>query len=80
MDYSIQDAMELYEYFSKLSRANTLNPNGRQHILEVFVTGKIRKDVMCSVEQGKIILEGRVKRILFENLGGGVYKATVGDL
>lgn len=80
MEIAIQNSKELYDYFMRLSRNNTLNPNGKQHKLEVFVTGKIRKEIMCSVEQSKIVLDGRVKKIKFDNLGGGVYKAYLEDL
>ena len=77
MDIAIKNADELYKYFFDLSRKNTLNPDGKQHKLEVFVSTKIRREVMTSVEQGEIVLDGQVKRFVFKSLGGGVYKASV---
>ena len=43
----------------------------------IMVSGKIRKKILISYDQGKITLEGRVERIRFENLGGSVYRAFV---
>ena len=46
----------------------------------VFVTSKIRKEVLTGESQGRIILDGTVKRIAFKNLGCGVYKAYITSL
>uniref|UniRef100_A0A6M3JHX9 Uncharacterized protein n=1 Tax=viral metagenome TaxID=1070528 RepID=A0A6M3JHX9_9ZZZZ len=44
----------------------------------VCVDTKIRKEWMLNAET--TIIEGRVYRILFKNLGGGVWKATIAGL
>lgn len=58
--------------------------NLRQHFCnrgeEVFVTGKIRKEFLTDIDQGKIVVNGTVKRVVFDNMGGGVYKARLEKL
>ena len=46
----------------------------------VHVDSKVRREVLIGRNQGKIVLEGKVKEIEFERLGGGVYKAYVSFL
>jgi len=45
----------------------------------IFVNSKVRKDILIDVSQGKTIIEGRVRQIKFENVGGGVYRAYLSD-
>jgi len=45
----------------------------------VMVTTAVRKEVLTSIDQGKMILEGRVVMIKFDNLSGGVYRAYILD-
>lgn len=42
-----------------------------------MVRGNIRRDALTCNDQGKIILDGRVEQITFENMGGGVYRAYI---
>lgn len=43
----------------------------------VNITTKIRRDVLTSESQGKIVLNGKLYWISFDNLGGDVYRAYV---
>ncbi len=41
----------------------------------MFVSTKIRKDILLGEHQGDISLEGKIERIYFQRYGGGVYRA-----
>ena len=43
----------------------------------INVDTSVRREVLTDVGQGKIILNGRVLKIKFHNIGGGVYRAYV---
>lgn len=43
----------------------------------VNVGSKVRRDVMCGENQPSIIIDGKVFKIEFESLGGGVFRAFV---
>lgn len=74
---AIKSADELNEHFFIIARKQ--NKERAIKLLNdgVMINGKVRKEVLTSMEQGKITLEGRVLKIQFENLGGGVYRAYV---
>lgn len=78
MERMIRNAEELMIFFQEIIRVNS--KGGKQHPVEAMVDTKVRKDVLCSVGQGKFVAVGRVRRIGFENLGGGVYKAFEEEL
>lgn len=79
MEIMIHSGEELYNHFQHIHKCNSRLERD-MHKLEAYVSSKVRKEVLCSFEQGKIILEGRVCRLKFDNLGGGVYLAYVGAL
>ncbi len=41
----------------------------------ICVTTTVRREILTSDRQGKIIVKGSVRTIEFETLGGGVYRA-----
>lgn len=78
---AVQNSTELFEWFMSVSQsARTSKLNVKRLEGGVMVNGKVRKDVLTSVGQGTIIINGEVKRISFNNLGGGVYLATLTKL
>lgn len=40
----------------------------------LFVDAGIRREILTGENQGRIILQGKIREIQFENLGGGVYR------
>ena len=70
----IQSQDDLREYFFNIRRDRIAMDKG------VMVTAGIRREILTSIEQGKIMLEGRVFRIGFDNLTGGVYLAKIVEL
>ena len=70
----IKTAKELREYFFNIRKRETDMTSG------IIVRAGIRRDILTDIDQGKIILDGRVKRITFENMGGGVYRTYVKEL
>ena len=76
----IKTGNELYSYFQQLAEKNLGLGDQAKHSLQVMVDTQVRKQVLCSTDQGKIVLQGRVYKIVFENLGGGVYNATVNNI
>ena len=76
----IKTGNELYSYFQQLAEKNLGLGDQAKHSLQVMVDTQVRKQVLCSTDQGKIVLQGRVYKIVFENIGGGVYNATVNNI
>lgn len=71
---AIKNADELRQwFFEKRNNAGMLKSG-------IMVSTKIRRDALTSIYQNKILVEGRTYHLLFENLGGGVYRAYLGDL
>lgn len=70
MNY-IEDAKDLHDYFFCVRKNKDKLDKG------IMVSGKVRKEVLLDINQGKIILEGRVLKIKFENMLGGVWLATI---
>lgn len=72
MSELIRNEQELRDWF-----CNTSNGWGVKKKLTagIFVSSKIRKEVLTSNYQGKITLRGRVMMINFENHHGGVWRA-----
>lgn len=65
---------ELYKFFTD-NQKNSKIMNEKP-----MVSTKVRKDVLVDERQGKLIINGTVMRINFENIGGGVYKAFLDKL
>lgn len=78
MEQAISTGQELIKHFQDIIRVN--NKGFKQRSLKVYVRSKVRRDVLCSVEQGTLVADGWVYKITFESLGDGVYKAGVGGL
>lgn len=45
-----------------------------------YVSTALRRSVMIDEQQCKVIVGGTVKQFTFENIGGGVYKASISSL
>lgn len=43
----------------------------------IFVSSKVRKEILLGESQGKGIFEGTVRSFEFENVGGGVWKCKL---
>ena len=65
------------EFLEILSDYNRMNDYhfGRCRDEGFMVTTKVRQQFLTSENQGKYIIKGRVEKIKFENLGGGVWRA-----
>lgn len=73
MEKAIKCYKELKEYFFRIKRFSN---RGEDFLNKgIFIDSKIRKECLISEDQGKMILEGRIREILFENKGSGVYRA-----
>ena len=70
----IQSAKELREYFFNIRKRKTFMDRG------VMIGAGIRRNVLTDIHQGRITLDGRVRMIAFDNMGGGVYRAHVKEL
>ncbi len=75
MERSVKNGDELYTYFFEIARKvkkpkKTLSKG-------IFIPQSVRKEVLTSIEQGEITLEGQVLTIKFENMTGGVYRAYI---
>lgn len=69
----IQTPDELKEYFFNVRKIESRLTEG------IMVLTSIRKEILTDINQGKMILDGRVEKINFENMGGGVYRAYIGE-
>ena len=62
------------------------NPNTPKHTADkakiegVMVSTAIRRKVMLDIDQGRITLNGRVRKMEFTNLGGGVWRCQVVEI
>jgi len=79
MEELIKTAGDLQEWFCSLNRLNEYHLN-RALNDGVHVSTKVRKEFLCSENQGKFILKGTVVKAKFENIGGGVYRVGVSKL
>ena len=79
MEELIQSGQELLSWLTSLAK---LNDYHRQKAIErgVIVSTKIRKEFLCSVQQGQFILGGEVVKATFTNIGGGCWQVSVGKL
>ncbi len=74
MSAMVNNAKELNNIFFNYSK---VNDHKAMLFKGVYVSTKVRREVMLNIEQGRITINGWVTYILFENLGGGVYRAFV---
>lgn len=79
MQDMIQKPEELKEYFYSYYNATKKNKSRRDKKIAggVYVTTKIRREVLADIDQGTIILAGRVERIEFESMQGGLWRAYI---
>lgn len=70
----ISTARELKEYFFSICTRDERLKTG------IMVRSKIRLDILTDIDQGKMILNGSVRRISFNSMGGGVYRAFIEKL
>lgn len=71
MTEAVSTKEELINYLTTKPLAKKEPPNS------VYVTGKVRKEILTDEQQGKFIYKGSVVMIGFKNLGGGVYEAYI---
>ena len=67
------ELIELFQFYSK----PTTYLGTTQLITGVMVDSKVRREILLSAKQGKIILNGNVYRINFVSLSNGVWNASV---
>lgn len=77
MEELIKNGFELYEYFMDCSRPEVNNRVSAIPYDGVMVKTKVRSEIMTNERQGKITIKGTVKQIVFDNLGGGVWRARL---
>lgn len=73
METKILNAKELLSHFQILGRAE----KDKELHKGLFVSSKIRKEILISIDQNRITLEGLVYEIQWESVGSGVYRAFV---
>jgi hypothetical protein len=79
--HAIQNADDLYAYFENNRHdVEDFEPGRKRLYGGVLVNTKIRQSFLVDVRQGKITLNGRVREVIFNGLGGGVYRARIAQL
>lgn len=76
MEPLINNALQLREFFHNIKHA----PDHLQAAMYergVNVSTQVRREVMLSDSQGRIVIGGKNLWLMFETRGGGVWKATV---
>jgi hypothetical protein len=65
----IRNARELITWFS----------GSHERLFEkgVFVSSTVRKQILISPGQGRVVIGGRVRDIQWESVGGGVWRAYI---
>jgi hypothetical protein len=76
MNELIKTADELQEWLCSLNKLNEYHLK-RALNQGVYVSTKIRREYLCSENQGRFILNGVSVLAKFENVGGGVYRVGV---
>ena len=76
MEKAINTGDELIDLFFRYGRFGGFRS---ESLLEkgILVDSKVRSQILTSVGQGKTTIEGVVKVVNFESMGGGVYRAFV---
>lgn len=70
----IQTPNDLHEWLMQASKGTKATKTLQAGI---YVSSNIRKQVLLSYDAGKIIINGRVKRVEFQDMKGGVWRAFV---
>ena len=73
----IKTVSELKSFFFHYLSGNPTSVMRKLGLAGVIVDSKIRKDAMLGECQGKMTINGRVRAFKFDNLKGGVYRATI---
>ena len=71
-----QSEQDVREFFF----LNLRNPNPvslKRADQGIFVSSKVRKEILLGESQGKGIFEGTVRSFEFENVGGGAWKCKL---
>lgn len=72
----IRNEEELRDFFFGITNLpNSLRVRPAYNTVNVGT--KVRREVMLSNDQGRIVMDGRVKQIVFKSLGGGVWNASL---
>ncbi len=74
MDDLIKTGGELRQAFFDVSTQNDFH---RGRFSGYKVRAKIRADILADGDQGRIVINGKVRNIDFESIGGGMWNATV---
>ena len=77
MQSLVENGEELYKYFMDCSRPFMIKRVKKVLIEGVMVKSSVRADVLTNDRQGKITVNGSVRQIVFESMGGGVWLAKV---
>lgn len=69
-EYSVEDLLTQFHVWGRiLVNGETQCNNG------IFVSSKVRKEILLGDHQGKTIMNGCVREIGFKNQGGGIWRA-----
>ena len=71
MKQLIHDGKDLEDYFFSIRNNERAIEKG------VYVSNKVRQEVLLGLEQGRITINGKVKRFEFNTAGGGVWHTTI---
>lgn len=77
MDPMIRDGDQLTDWFFAVAQTPRREEQWQKGI---YVTARVRRDVLTGDRQGGLILKGNLRTILFDRFGGGVYRAYLGPL
>lgn len=76
MEPYIKTPEDLYSWLTSLNRLSKYHL--MKHLEEgIYVDTKIRRQVLASVDQGKWLFKGTPCHIIFENMSGGVWRASL---
>lgn len=75
----VRNGSDLRQWFYDVHR---MTPFNRDRALKdgVVVTSAIRKEIMIGDQTDRITIDGRVRKIVFENLGGGLWRPRLKEL
>jgi hypothetical protein len=73
----IRNEDELRKFFYATLAGDASPVQKRRGEAGVMVDTKLRREVLTGIDEGKIIINGRVLSYQFKSLGGGVWKCTL---
>lgn len=78
----IKTGDELYAWWSQIFEMCESNKKRHEKTVKdgIMVTSAVRRAVLTSSGQGKIILQGQCSRLLFTDLKGGVWKCSIENM